>query len=153
RLLGNNENDSDAKVCIGDSRFRIVTDDFIFTSKLINAQYPDYNRLIPRGTAIAIGEREAVKQALTRASILSNEKFRGVRFQLESNKLRITANNSDQEQAEDAVPLEYSGDKMEIGFNVAYLLDVVSTITAKSIRCAFIDPNNGVLIEPAEDDS
>lgn len=151
RLLGN-DNDDDATICIGDSRFRIITDDFIFTSKLINAQYPDYNRLIPRGTTFAVGEREAIKQALTRASILSNEKFRGVRFQLEPNKLRITANNSDQEQAEDAVSIDYSGNKMEIGFNVAYLLDVVSAITAKSIRCAFVDPNNGVLIESAEED-
>lgn len=150
RLLGNDHDD--ATIHIGDSRFRITTPDFIFTSKLINAQYPDYNRLIPRGKAIAVGEREPIKQALTRASILSNEKFRGVRFQLEPNKLRITANNSDQEQAEDAVALDYSGSKMEIGFNVAYLLDVVSTITAKSIRCVFTDPNSGVLIESAEDD-
>lgn len=151
RLLGS-DNDNNASIFIGESRFRVMTDDFIFTSKLINAQYPDYNRLIPRGTAIAVGEREAIKQALTRASILSNEKFRGVRFQLEPNKLRITANNSDQEQAEDAVSLDYSGNKMEIGFNVAYLLDVVSAISTKIIRCAFTDSNSGVLIEPTEDD-
>jgi DNA polymerase-3 subunit beta len=152
RLLGTDDEHHHATVSIGDSRIRIVTSDFIFTSKLINAQYPDYNRLIPRGTHFAIGEREMIKQALTRASILSNEKFRGVRFQLEDNRLLITANNSDQEQAEEAVTLDYAGNKIEIGFNVAYLLDVVSAITAKSIRCAFTDPNNGVLIESAEDD-
>jgi DNA polymerase-3 subunit beta len=151
RLLGN-DGDNDVTIHIGDSRFRIVTNDYIFTSKLINAQYPDYNRLIPRGTTTAIGDREAIKQALTRASILSNEKFRGVRFQLETNKLRITANNSDQEQAEEAVSLEYDGNKIEIGFNVAYLLDVVSAIAAKSIRCVFTSPNDGVLIESADSD-
>lgn len=151
RLFGN-DNDTDATIHIGDNRIRVSTPDFIFTSKLINAQYPDYSRLIPRGTTIAVGEREAIKQALTRASILSNEKFRGVRFQLEANKLRITANNSDQEQAEEEVALDYQGSNMEIGFNVAYLLDVVSSITSKTIRCAFTDPNNGVLIEPAEGD-
>lgn len=151
RLLGN-DNDNDVTIHIGDSRFRIVTSDYIFTSKLINAQYPDYNRLIPRGTTVAVGERESIKQALTRASILSSEKFRGVRFQLEPSKLRITANNSDQEQAEEAVALDYAGNTMEIGFNVAYLLDVVSTITTKCIRCVFTSPNDGVLIEPAEGD-
>lgn len=151
RLLSG-ENDQDAEIFIGDSRFRVVTTDFIFTSKLINAQYPDYNRLIPRGTTTATGEREAIKQALTRASILSNEKFRGVRFQLEAGKLRITANNSDQEQAEEAVALDYAGNPIEIGFNVAYLLDVVSAIAAKCIRCVFTSPNEGVLIEPAEGD-
>lgn len=152
RLLGS-DNDNDVTIHIGDSRFRIVTSDFIFTSKLINAQYPDYNRLIPRGTTHAVGDREAIKQALTRASILSNEKFRGVRFQLEQSKLRITANNSDQEQAEEAVALDYEGNQMEIGFNVAYLLDVVSAITTKHIRCAFTGPNEGVLIEPTENDN
>ncbi len=151
RLLGS-DNDNDVTILIGDGRFRIVTSDYIFTSKLINAQYPDYNRLIPKGSTIAMGDREVIKQALTRASILSNEKFRGVRFQLEPSKLRITANNSDQEQAEEALALEYTGNSMEIGFNVAYLLDVVSAITTKMIRCVFTSPNDGVLIEPAESD-
>ncbi len=144
--------DNDVSVYIGDGRFRVITPDYIFTSKLINAQYPDYNRLIPKGTTVAVGDRESIRQALTRASILSNEKFRGVRFQLDTNKLRITANNSDQEQAEEDVSLEYAGNKMEIGFNVAYLLDVVSTITTKTIRCVFTSPNDGVLIESAESD-
>lgn len=151
RLLSG-EQDHDVSIHIGDSRFRLTTPDYIFTSKLINAQYPDYNRLIPRGTTIAVGERESIKQALTRASILSNEKFRGVRFQFEPSKLRITANNSDQEQAEEAVSLDYEGNTMEIGFNVAYLLDVVTAITTKCIRCVFTDSNNGVLIEPTEGD-
>ncbi len=151
RLLGT-DNDSDVSVYIGEGRFRVITSDYIFTSKLINAQYPDYNRLIPKGTTVATGDRESIKQALTRASILSNEKFRGVRFQLDVNKLRITANNSDQEQAEEEVSLDYAGNQMEIGFNVAYLLDVVSAITAKTIRCVFTSPNDGVLIESGESD-
>lgn len=152
RLLGGDD-DGDVSVLIGESRFRIVTSDYIFTTKLINAQYPDYTRLIPRGTTTAVGDREAIKQALTRAAILSNEKFRGVRFQLEPSKLRVSANNSDQEQAEDAVCLNYQGSALEIGFNVAYLLDVVSAITAKSIRCIFTGPNEGMLIEPDEGDN
>jgi len=142
--------DQAVTVQIGDTRIRAMTADFIFTSKLINAQYPDYNRLIPRGNMVAEGDREAIKQALTRASILSNEKFRGVRFQLESNKLRITANNADQEQADESVSLEYEGKEMEIGFNVAYLLDVVSSFAEKTIRFVFTDPNSGVLIESAD---
>lgn len=152
RLLGGDE-DSNVTICIGENRFRIITEDFIFTTKLINAQYPDYTRLIPRGTKTATGDREAIKQALTRAAILSNEKFRGVRFQLEPSMLRVSANNSDQEQAEDAVVLNYEGNSLEIGFNVAYLLDVVSAISAKSIRCILNGPNEGMVIEPEEDES
>jgi DNA polymerase-3 subunit beta len=152
RLL-TGEADQDAEISIGEGRFRVVTKDYIFTTKLINAQYPDYNRLIPAGTTVAVAERDAIKQALTRTAILSNEKFRGVRFQLESNMLRITANNSDQEHAEEAMPLTFNGNSMEIGFNVAYLLDVVSSISSKFIHCAFTDPNNGVLIKPEDDEN
>lgn len=151
RLLANDE--ENVTLSIGDSRFRVANNEFIFTTKLINAQYPDYNRLIPRGNTIAIGDREMLKQALTRASILSNEKIRGIRVQLEPNKLRITANNPDQEQAEEALALEYAGNAMEIGFNVAYLLDVFSVMTTKLIRCIFAGPNDGVLIESAEGDN
>lgn len=151
RLL-NAEGDAKVTIQMGENRARFVTSDCVFTTKLINAQYPDYTRLIPKGTLSALGDREAIKQALTRASILSNEKFRGVRFQLETNKLRITANNSDREHAEEAVALNYAGSDMEIGFNVAYLLDVVSAITTKAIRCVFSSPNDGVLIEAVDGD-
>jgi DNA polymerase-3 subunit beta len=154
--LFNNDDDCAITVKISDNRLRIDAADFIFTSKLISAQYPDYNRLIPKGNLSAVGDPEAIRQALTRAAILSNEKFRGVRFLLDANKLCITASNADQEQAEEAVPLDYSGQKMEIGFNVAYLLDVVSALIStkcKQIRFIFTDSNNGVLIEPLDNDS
>lgn len=146
RLMGN-DSDSEVSICIGEGRFRVLAPDYILTSKLINAQYPDYNRLIPKGNTVAIGDRESIKQALTRASILSNEKFRGVRLQLEANKLRITANNSDQEQAEEDIALDYAGSNMEIGFNIVYLLDVMAAIATNTIRCVFTSPNDGVLIQ------
>lgn len=148
RLLA--DGDTDVTVQIGEGRIRVSTVDHVFTSKLINAQYPDYNRLIPKGNMTATGDRDSIKQALTRASILSNEKFRGVRFQLESGKLCITANNSDQEQAEEGLSLEYEGSPMEIGFNVAYLLDVVSSVADKVVKFVFTDPNSGVLIESGD---
>ena len=151
RLMTHEE--GDVKIQIADTRFRASTDEFNFTTKLINAQYPDYNRLIPRGNSTATGDRETLKQALTRAAILSNEKIRGIRVQLETNKVRITANNTDQEQALEDVSLEYTGSPMEIGFNVAYLLDVFSAMSTKLIRCIFAGPNEGVLIESAEDNN
>lgn len=151
RLLGG-DNDTNMTLSLNDNRLRVVAPDLIFTTKLINAKYPDYNRLIPQGTIAAFADREAIKQALVRASVLLNEKFRGIRFQLTPNELRITANNSDQEQAEEALPLQYDGPHMEIGFNVAYLLDAVSAMTAKTIRCVFTGQNDGMLIGPAEQD-
>lgn len=152
RLLDTN-NGNAVKVCIGENHFRIISPDFIFTSKLINAQYPDYDKLIPRSVEnTAMASREALKQALARASILSNEKFRGIRLQLDKDLLRIVANNPEQEEAEELVHLDYQGNSMEIGFNVAYLLDVVSTIASENIRWSFTDPNAGVLIEASDND-
>jgi DNA polymerase-3 subunit beta len=151
RLLDNS--DENVMVCIGENHFRIISPDFTFTSKLINAQYPDYDRLIPRSVAnTAIASREALKQAFVRASILSNEKFRGIRMQLDRDTLRIMANNPEQEEAEELVQLEYQGNIVEIGFNVAYLLDVVSAIASDNIRWSFNDPNGGVLIESFDKD-
>jgi DNA polymerase III subunit beta len=150
RLLDSNNEDM-LTVCIGESHFRIITPDFTFTSKLINAQYPDYDRLIPRNVQnTAIAGREALKQALVRASILSNEKFRGIRLHLDDNQLRIVANNPEQEEAEEMVTLEYQGSGLEIGFNAAYLLDAVSAIGSEQVRWSFNDSNSGVLIEPLD---
>jgi DNA polymerase-3 subunit beta len=150
RLLDANSED-EITVCIGDNHFRVITPDFTFTSKLINAQYPDYEKLIPRSVEnTAIASREALKQALVRASILSNEKFRGIRLHLDADQLRIVANNPEQEEAEEIVALEYQGAGLEIGFNAAYLLDVVSAIATENIHWSFNDPNSGVLIEPSD---
>jgi DNA polymerase-3 subunit beta len=152
RLLDAN-NDAPVKVSIGDNHFRVASPAFTFTSKLINAQYPDYDKLIPRNVEhTAIASREALKQALTRASILSNEKFRGVRLHLDQDSLKIMANNPEQEEAEELIHMDYSGLGMEIGFNVSYLLDVVSTIASENIRWSFTDPNGGVLIESSDKD-
>jgi DNA polymerase-3 subunit beta len=148
RLLDANSED-EITVCFGESHFRIVTNDFIFTSKLINAQYPDYDKLIPRSVVnTAVASREALRQALVRAAILSNEKFRGIRLHLNEDQLRIVANNPEQEEAEEMVTLNYQGAGLEVGFNAAYLLDVVSAIGSDDISWSFNDPNSGVLIEP-----
>lgn len=151
RLLNNEE--EDLTVCIGDNHFRVIASEFTLTSKLINAQYPDYDKLIPRTiSSTAIASREALKQALSRAAILSNEKFRGIRVNLDQDSLRVMANNPEQEEAEELVQLEYQGNNIEMGFNVAYLLDVVSTIASDMVKWSFSDPNGGVLIESAEKD-
>ena len=151
RLLDSNS-EADVTLCIGESHFRLVSKDFTFTSKLINAQYPDYDKLIPRTVEnTAVAGRESFKQALVRASILSNEKFRGIRLQLDKDVLRIVANNPEQEEAEETITLEYQGNGVEMGFNAAYLLDVISAIATDKLSWSFNDPNSGVLIEPALD--
>jgi len=143
--------DEQMTVCISENHFRLIASDFTFTSKLISAQYPDYDKLIPRTIQnTAIASREGLKQALVRASILSNEKFRGIRLHLDNNQMRIVANNPELEEAEVMIDLDYQGAGLEIGFNAAYLLDVVSAIGSENIHWSFSDPNSGVLIEPSD---
>lgn len=144
--------DENITISMGESHFRVQATDFILTSRLISAQFPEYERLIPRQIQkTALASREALKQALVRASILSNEKFRGVRWHLDQDVLRIIANNPEQEEAEETIQLEYQGSEMELGFNVAYLLDVLSAISSEKIRCSFSELESGILFEPVEE--
>jgi DNA polymerase-3 subunit beta len=99
-------------------------------------------------------DRETVRQAFLRASILSNEKYRGVRITLEKDQLTIQANNPEQEEAEEVVAVEYAGQRLEIGFNVSYLQDVLGVLSTESIRLSVSDANSSALIEgPGADDS
>jgi len=153
RLLDINS-DEEVKVSIGESHFRLQAADFIFTSRLVAAQFPEYERLIPKQIQqTALTNREALKQALIRASILSSEKFRAVSWQIDENGLRVIANNPEQEEAEETVQIEYQGNEMELGFNVAYLLDVLSAIGTEKIRFSLSELEAGVLFEPTEEEN
>lgn len=146
------EDDEDIAIVIGSNHIRATTDDFTFTSKLVDGKFPDYQRVLPRSPSkIVIGSRLDLRQAFTRTAILSNEKYRGVRLKLTNNSLDIVANNPEQEEAEEAVPVEYQGDDLEIGFNVSYLLDVLSVLSGDQIKLSLSDPNSSALLEESEE--
>ncbi len=140
--------DLDVTIEIGDNAIRATTQSAVFTSKLVDGRFPDYRRVLPKGgDKIVIASRSQLKQALLRASILSNEKFRGVRVQLETNLIKITANNPEQEEAEEILDIEYDNSPLEIGFNVSYLLDVLNNLPSDDVRITLIDGNSSALIE------
>lgn len=146
RLLEDVE--SEISVQISNNHLRVTSPDFTFTSKLIDGRFPDYDKVLPKnGNKIIIVDRELLKQALTRVSILSNEKFRGVRLQLCSGLLRIVANNPDQEEAEEEISLDYQHDDMEIAFNVSYLIDILNIINSPAVKMTFSNPNSSILVE------
>jgi len=121
---------------------------FTFTSKLVDGKFPDYNRVLPKGgNKVLLGNCQELRQAFSRVSILSNEKYRGVRVLLSDGELKIFANNPEQEEAEEIVSVEYAGDSLEIGFNVSYLIDVLSTLNSKRARITLSDPNSSALLE------
>jgi DNA polymerase-3 subunit beta len=139
-------------IVIGRNHIRATTNDFTFTSKLVDGKFPDYQRVLPRSpNKIVVGSRLELRQAFTRTAILSNEKYRGVRLKLTDNSLDIVANNPEQEEAEEAVPVQYEGDSLEIGFNVSYLLDVLGVLSGEEVKLSLSDPNSSALLEESEE--
>jgi len=145
RLLGNS--DEPIKIILGSNHLRVEVGGIRFTSKLIDGRFPDYNRVIPEdGKNIIIADREALHQALVRASILSNEKYRGIRLVVDGDVLLLQAQNPDQEEADVEVEVNFTGDALEIGFNVNYMLDVLSVTGASTVQGTLRDSNSSCLI-------
>jgi len=146
------DEDQDISIVIGNNHIRAVTGEFTFTSKLVDGKFPDYQRVLPRDAdKVVLGPRLDLRQAFTRTAILSNEKYRGVRLKLSGDMLDIVANNPEQEEAEEAVPVEYGGEPLEIGFNVSYLLDVLGVLSGERIKMSLADPNSSALLEESEE--
>ena len=123
-------------------------------SKLIDGKFPDYTRVIPVGhkNQLSLG-RDVLRQALMRAAILSNEKFRGVRWVLTDGSLKIVSSNTEQEEAEETLEVAYKGDALDIGFNVNYLLDVLNNVAGSEVECKFGDAASSALLSfPSEAD-
>ena len=117
----------------------------------VDGKFPEYERVLPRSPDKSVsGDRLELRQAFTRTAILSNEKYRGVRLSLTPGSLEITANNPEQEQAEESVPVDYAGDALEVGFNVSYLLDVMGVLTGATVRMSLSDSASSALIEEGE---
>ena len=147
RLL--DDSDEVVKVLVSSNHVRIDLGSLRFTSKLIDGKFPDYERVIPEESeAPLLADRETLRQSLVRASILSNEKYRGVRITLAPNSLKALAHNPDQEEAEEEIEVQYSGAEMEVGFNVSYLLDALANIRTDQVRVTITDPNSSCLILP-----
>ncbi|HSY07380.1 MAG TPA: DNA polymerase III subunit beta [Steroidobacteraceae bacterium] len=144
RILGAEKN---IELAIGTNHVRAQIGEIRFTSKLIDGRFPEYGRVIPASpTKIIDAEREALRQALQRTAILSNEKYRGVRVTMKPDLMMIQAHNPEQEEAEDEVEVNYKGDEVEIGFNVNYLLDALSAIDTDRVEIGLTDANSSCLI-------
>ena len=119
RLVGS---EGVASLQVGSNHVRITIGDIRFTSKLIDGRFPEYGRVIPAAPGrVVTADREALRRALHRTSILANEKYRGIRLALRANLLVLTAHNPEQEEAEEEVEVAYEGEEFEVGFNVNYL--------------------------------
>lgn len=145
RLLGN---EGSVELGVGTNHVRAQLGDIRFTSKLVDGRFPEYGRVIPEDTAnIVQADKNSLKQALNRAAILSNEKYRGIRLDLKENAATIQAHNPEQEEAEEQLEVSYDGDELEIGFNVNYLLDALGAVEGEDVALGLSDSNSSCLIE------
>lgn len=144
RLLDGDEDD--LTVQFGRSHVRVQLKDGMFTSKLIDGRFPDYESVVPIGAdRLVTGSRVLIRDALQRAAILSNEKYRGVRLELEPGRMRIVAHNPEQEEAIEEVEVESEVDKLAVGFNVNYLLDALNALDGEDVMLCFKDANSSCL--------
>jgi len=146
--------EGDLKIELGSNHVRIQLDGIRFTSKLIDGRFPEYERVIPKDTSNKLSaDKETFKGALQRTAILSNEKYRGIRLMIRGGGIVLQAHNPEQEEAEEALEIEYHGDDIEIGFNVNYLLDALGAIETDTVSLALVDGNSSCLLrEPGNDD-
>jgi DNA polymerase-3 subunit beta len=118
-----------------------------FVTKLVEGKFPDYNRVIPKNhkNAVTLG-RAPLLASLQRTAILTSEKFKGVRLNLEPGTLRVASNNAEQEEAVDELDIDYGGDAIEIGFNVTYLIDALANMDQDMVKMELADSNSSALI-------
>ena len=136
---------------LGKGHIRIKRDDVTFTSKLIEGKFPDYEAVIPIGADREVKvDREILRAALQRASILSNEKYRGVRVEVAPNLLRVSAHNPEQEEAQEEVEANTPVDGLAIGFNVTYLLEALNGLREETVVLQLRDANSSALVRGAE---
>lgn len=145
--------DAEASVslALSTNHLRATTENFTFTSKLVDGKFPDYGRVIPKnGSNVMLADRQELRSVFARTAILSNEKYRGVRLVLEPELLKVFANNPEQEEAEESVGVDYNGDSLEMGFNVSYLQDVMSVLDTQQVKMTLSDANSSALLEEPE---
>jgi DNA polymerase III subunit beta len=144
RLLSDSEGQIEMQFASNQAKFSFGGMEFV--TKLVEGKFPDYNRVIPKNhkNIITLG-RAALLATLQRTAILTSEKFKGVRLNIEPGTLRVASNNAEQEEAVDELDIDYAGDAIEIGFNVTYLIDALSNMPQEMVRLELSDSNSSAL--------
>jgi DNA polymerase III subunit beta len=149
RLLKDEDNAIEMRFANNQAKFRFSGMQFV--TKLVEGKFPDYNRVIPRNhrNVVVLG-RAPLLSSLQRAAILTSEKFKGVRVNVEPGLLRIASSNAEQEEAKEELEVDYAGDAIEIGFNVTYLIDVLANMSAEMVRLELQDSSASALFTVPE---
>ena len=149
RLLKDEDTPIEMRFAGNQARFNFSGMEFV--TKLVEGKFPDYNRVIPKNhkNSVILG-RAALLASLQRAAILTSEKFKGVRVNIEPGLLRIASSNAEQEEAKEELEIDYAGDEIEVGFNVTYLMEALSNIVQDMVKIELQDGNASALITVPE---
>jgi DNA polymerase-3 subunit beta len=144
RLLS--DSNGEIQMQFANNQAKFTFDGMEFVTKLVEGKVPDYNRVIPKNhkNSITLG-REALLKTLQRTAILTSDKFKGVRLNIDPGSLRVASNNAEQEEAVDELDIDYSGDSIEIGFNVTYLIDALANMGQDMVKLELSDGNSSAL--------
>ncbi len=141
------DDDEPVQIQINQSQVVFRRPSFELRSKVVDGKFPDWQRVIPVGhDKIFVIARQRLSQSLTRAAILTNEKYRGARLALTAGSLRIACSNNEQEDAQEEIDIDYDGEPLDIGFNVQYLQDTLNNLSCEAVQCSFGDPTSSMLI-------
>lgn len=148
------DSDEEVTIEVGTGQVNFSFGEIRLITKVIDGKFPDYSRVIPVGHQNSFtADRLSILLSMQRASILSNEKYRGIRMVLGHNNLRLISTNSEQEEAEEDLEIAYSGDPLDIGFNVTYMIDVLNNVDSENIVFSFADANSSCLVTVPGNDS
>ncbi len=152
RLLS--DADGAIEMRFANNQAKFVFDGMEFVTKLVEGKFPDYNRVIPKNhkNSITLG-RQTLLSSLQRTAILTSDKFKGVRLNLDPGSLRVASSNAEQEEAVDEMDIDYNGQSIEIGFNVSYLIDVLVNMEQDMVKLELSDANSSALITIPDDNS
>ncbi len=141
------DSDEPLNITLASNQVRFAFGSVVLVSKLIDGKFPDYERVVPAALRNHMTiDRQTLMQAMQRAAILTNEKFRGIRVVLGDNSLKLIAANAEQEEAQEEIEVNYSGEAIDVGFNVSYLLDVLNNVHTDEVQWSFNDASSSALI-------
>ncbi len=148
------DSDESLNVIVGQGFLRVDRERIVMTTKLIDGRFPDYEAVVPMATDQSlVADRGSFVDALHRAAILSNEKYRGVRLEMTPGLLRIIAHNPQQEEATEEIEAEHTYENLKVGFNVNYLLYALGSIDGDKVRLALRDANSSCLITATDNEA
>ncbi|MCW5656038.1 DNA polymerase III subunit beta [Hydrogenophaga sp.] len=152
RLLSDKEGAIEMQFAANQAKFSF--DGMEFVTKLVEGKFPDYNRVIPKNhkNIVTLG-RAPLLASLQRTAIMTSEKFKGVRLNVEPGVLRVASSNAEQEEAVDELDIDYAGDTIEIGFNVTYLIDALQNMSQEMVRVELSDGNSSALVTNPDDNA